>query len=448
MSAQRQERALLLARIVGHFERRVNEFLEFSDSHPEALLANLEAEARRLSRDCFAPALEHSIDEQRERVENEWRCECGKAAAYKGDQSRSVESYVGKIKFSRGYYYCSGCHKGSYPLDTAFGIGPGQFTDEVQNGVCRLGVGLPFEPAAGTFAALTGIAVSPREVERLTEGRGAALEGHLAAEREKLLGADATAPDRVTPEGGGVWAVALDAARARFEDGWHDVKAAVVFRAKPKVSEGRVDGARADQLSYVAEVGSMEKAGQRLYAEAVKRGVDPSEDLVICLGDGAPANWNQFATQFPNRVEVLDWWHSVDHIWSASNGLFGEGSADGNAWVEARKAELWDGAVEKVIAALHSEAGKPRGQAAADEIHYFETNKDRMRYDRYREQGYPIGSGTVESACKRLIGARLKQAGMCWKKEGAQAVVSLRAGLLSQRWDNDWEHTRSRRKAA
>lgn len=118
---------------------------------------------------------------------------------------------------------------------------------------------------------------------------------------------------------------------------------------------------------------------------------------------------------------------------SASNGLFGEGSADGNAWAEARKAELWDGEVEKVIAALHSEADKPRGQAAADEIHYFETNRDRMRYDLYRKQGYPIGSGTVESACKRLIGARLKQAGMCWTKQGAQTVLSLRAALLSKR---------------
>lgn len=448
MSAQRQERALLLVRIVEHFEQRVNEFLEFSDSHPEALLANLESEARRLSRDCFASALQHSIDARRERIENEWRCECGKSAAYKGDQSRSVESFVGKIEFSRAYYYCSSCRKGSYPLDIALGIGPGQFSDEVQNGICRLGVGLPFEPAAGTFTALTGIAVSPREVERLTEGRGAVLEEHLAAEREKLLGADATTAGRVQLDDGGVWAVALDAARARFEDGWHDVKAAVVFRAKPKVVDGKVEGAQADQQSYVAEVGPMEKAGQRLYAEAVNRGVEPAEDLVICLGDGAPANWNQFALHFPKRVEVLDWWHSVDHLWSAGNGLFGEGSADCKVWVEARKADLWEGDVEKVIVALHTEATKPRGQAAADEIHYFETNKDRMRYKLFRDRGYPIGSGTVESACKRVVGARLKQSGMCWSKAGAQPVLSLRAALLSNRWEKDWQGTRIRRKAA
>ena len=292
MSAQRQERALLLARIVRQFEQRVNEFLEFSESHPEASFGDLEAEAARLSRDCFASALQYSIEAQRERIEREWRCECGESPVYKGDQSRGQESYVGRIEVHRAYYYCSACGKGSYPLDVVRGIASGQFSENVQNGICRLGVGLPFEPAAETFMALTGIGVSPREVQRLTEGRGGVLEEHLAQGRAKLLSVEATVPARSSPDDGGVWAVSLDAARARFEDGWHDVKAAVVFRARPKVSEGRLDGAQADRQSYVAEVGPMEKAGQRLYAEAVSRGVDPAEDLVICLGDGAPVNWS------------------------------------------------------------------------------------------------------------------------------------------------------------
>ena len=54
-----------------------------------------------------------------------------------------------------------------------------------------------------------------------------------------------------------------------------------------------------------------------------------------------------------------------------------------------------------------------------------------MRYAEFRAKGYPIGSGTVGSACKRVIGARLKQAGMRWTKTGVQAVLNLRAQLLS-----------------
>jgi hypothetical protein len=70
------------------------------------------------------------------------------------------------------------------------------------------------------------------------------------------------------------------------------------------------------------------------------------------------------------------------------------------------------------------EEGDPEEQAAA-EVHYFETTQERMGYAEFWAQGYSIGSGTVESACKGVMGARLKQAGMCWTQAGAQAVLSL-----------------------
>ena len=76
-------------------------------------------------------------------------------------------------------------------------------------------------------------------------------------------------------------------------------------------------------------------------------------------------------------------------------------------------------------------ADRPESWGATSEIHYFETNRHRMRYAEFRAKGYPIGSGTVGSACKRVIGARLKQAGMRWTKTGVQAVLNLRAQLLS-----------------
>jgi hypothetical protein len=98
---------------------------------------------------------------------------------------------------------------------------------------------------------------------------------------------------------------------------------------------------------------------------------------------------------------------------------------------------------------LHREGKREgaEGEAARSEIHYFETNRERMRYCEYRAAGYPIGSGTVESACKRLIGARLKAAGMCWGKRGAQGVLTLRAELLSDRWEQSWSKTRIRKAA-
>ena len=57
-----------------------------------------------------------------------------------------------------------------------------------------------------------------------------------------------------------------------------------------------------------------------------------------------------------------------------------------------------------------------------------------MDYAAYRARGLQIGSGSVESGCKQLVTARLKQAGMIWSADGAAAVATVRAWLKSDRW--------------
>lgn len=51
-----------------------------------------------------------------------------------------------------------------------------------------------------------------------------------------------------------------------------------------------------------------------------------------------------------------------------------------------------------------------------------------------------IGSGPVELACKRVVGQRLKGAGMRWGEDGANAVCHLRALFLSEisQWRAFW----------
>ncbi len=48
-----------------------------------------------------------------------------------------------------------------------------------------------------------------------------------------------------------------------------------------------------------------------------------------------------------------------------------------------------------------------------------------MRYKYFREKGYFIGSGAVESSMKYLIQSRLKQAGMKWTIDGAYGISNL-----------------------
>ena len=71
------------------------------------------------------------------------------------------------------------------------------------------------------------------------------------------------------------------------------------------------------------------------------------------------------------------------------------------------------------------------------ETNYFRNHEHKMNYPYYLSQGWQIGSGPVESACKTVVNNRLAGSGMRWGSPGSNAVCHLRALFLSQR--NQWE---------
>jgi hypothetical protein len=98
--------------------------------------------------------------------------------------------------------------------------------------------------------------------------------------------------------------------------------------------------------------------------------------------------------------------------------------------------------VEKVIAELKEMRGKceeKKWHFLQGQISYFEDNKERMHYDQYMAMKLPIGSGTIESACKNVIGARLKQGGKIWSESGAEGMLQIRASLGSERFLQDFQ---------
>jgi hypothetical protein len=72
---------------------------------------------------------------------------------------------------------------------------------------------------------------------------------------------------------------------------------------------------------------------------------------------------------------------------------------------------------------------------------YFRNQAHRMEYAEYEANGWYIGSGAVESACKTVVGSRLKGAGMRWSEDGAHAVCHVRALYRSEpgQWEAFWQ---------
>ena len=251
--------------------------------------------------------------------------------------------------------------------------------------------------------------------------------------------------------------VALDGTTVNIrEEGWKEVKVGCVFEFE--VEEGEISSekdeeekVRSKNLSYCAHLGAVEGFGRVQWAEAVRRGVPRSRDQVV-LGDGATWIWNLAADCYPDSVRIVDWYHAMEHLWRAANAVYGQGTQEARRWVKRREEELARGEVHKVIRALEQVAevelvqikgeeavGSELQQDLLKEASYFRSNARRMRYQEFREEGYPIGSDMVESGCKNLVGARLKGPGMRWSRPGAERMLALRSEFLSGRWDEAWQ---------
>lgn len=180
-------------------------------------------------------------------------------------------------------------------------------------------------------------------------------------------------------------------------------------------------------------------------ADQVKQRDPLGQHAVVCLMDGERKLWNLKKTYLPDAVGILDLWHVMERLWKGAYVFHKEGSDQAQTWVTKRLEMLLEGKVDYVIRALkqmitkHRLRGKKK-KAIEAIITYFSNNRNFMRYDLYLAQGYPIGSGVAEGACRHLVKDRLERTGMRWGLEGAQAMLDLRATYLNEDWDEFWDH--------
>jgi hypothetical protein len=191
---------------------------------------------------------------------------------------------------------------------------------------------------------------------------------------------------------------------------------------------------RREAASYVAGLEPAAAFGHRLALEAYRRGVEGAAAIAV-LGDGAEWIWNLAAEHFPTAVQIVDWFHASERVWELGHALHGAGTAEAAIWVEQHLGRLAHGQAARLAAEwralpCHGAVATIRDEQAT----YFANQAGRMAYDRYRAAGWDIGSGMVESACKRVIAARQKGAGMRWSEAGAQTVAAVRVLLLNDQW--------------
>ncbi len=309
-----------------------------------------------------------------------------------------------------------------------------------------MGSEIPFARAAKQLNELTHVSLSKSSLQRLVREYGGQLVEQQAEEAQATVQIPRTETEVVWREvvepASEVMNISMDGAMVNIRgEGWKEVKLVTVSAVHHLIDA--VTGnltTHLDEHSYRAGLWDATEFGQQQWAEACGRGVE-KVGYLSSVNDGAAWIWNIVRMCYGNCVEILDWWHAVEKLWLIAKHHFDAESEQATEWVSAQKQLLIEGSLSAILRNIR--LLYPRTDALPDPVRkatlYLFHNRWRMRYDVFRQAGYPIGSGTVESACKHVVQQRLKQSGMRWSRLGAQAMLALRSTLLSQPNHNSLE---------
>jgi hypothetical protein len=288
-----------------------------------------------------------------------------------------------------------------------------------------------------------GLKIESREIQRLVNRLAPQLQNALDAEPSQAPSAPIPCA-YVLADGTGVPMVAEELVGRQGkspEDGprHREVKVGCVF-TQPELDETGEPWRDLDSTSYVASFETASDFGCRLYREAVRRGVLLHAQRLVFIGDGAHWVWEIAARHFSTAIQILDFYHACEHLTALAEALYGANSCASQESQSRWRDFLREGKLDQILSEAWAQMPHhgPRRDEAESQIAYFDRNRTRLRYDLFRQQGLFIGSGVIESACRTVIGQRLKQAGMFWSLPGAQNVISIRCAIKSMRFDGYW----------
>jgi len=200
------------------------------------------------------------------------------------------------------------------------------------------------------------------------------------------------------------------------------------------------------QARYLSGLYPLAALGPLLRRQAAQVGMEDAE-VWVALTDGGNG-LEAFAQQNFNRADlvlILDFYHAASYLEKLAKALHPgdevQAVAQAEQWCRLLKEE--GGAVTLAVLQTWVWPAQPsaalRAQREAVE-EYFGNNLHRMEYPEYQAEGWQIGSGVVESACKTVVGQRLKGAGMRWGEAGAHALCHVRALYRSEKgqWEAFW----------
>jgi hypothetical protein len=327
------------------------------------------------------------------------------------------------------------------PLDEELELGPTTFDPWLVESIVLLGTVMPFERVPLVMDRLLAVPVGVETARRLTEAVARTRVAHEDGEAARL---GATLP---LPAGGpAVQQLSLDGAMVPLVGGeWAEVKTLALGEVEQVAAADGSTQIRTTSLSYFSRLTDADTFRELARGELHRRGTALA-GVVCAVQDGA--EWQQRFVDHhrPDAVRILDFPHAVEHLAVVGRACFGPGTAAFSEWLGVQAHTLKHGDPDRVLRAvrtldLASASDPDAARHHAEALAYFEKRHAQIAYADFRQRGYPIGSGAVESANKLVVEARLKGSGMRWDRASVSPMVCLRDLLCSDRWAAEWPAT-------
>jgi len=293
-----------------------------------------------------------------------------------------------------------------------------------------MGSSTPFEEAVESLADTLRVHVSEPTARRQTQKWGAA---YVGVQEEEVKRIEQELP--LAPIGPDKMLLSVDGAMVPLVGGeWAEVKTVVLGKIDEPVWESEEWKVHASELTYFSRLMEAEDFDRAALGETHRRGVETAAQ-VVAVTDGAV--WEQGFIDYhrEDAARVLDFAHAAGYVAQAGNVVWGDGTATTKEWLSKQLHTLKHEGPADVLSELRTLAqDHPELPTLNESLAYLEKREAQMQYPVCLVQGWPMGSGAIESGNKVVVEARLRGAGMHWARSNVNPMVALRNALCSDRW--------------
>jgi hypothetical protein len=220
---------------------------------------------------------------------------------------------------------------------------------------------------------------------------------------------------------------------------WAEVRTLAIGEVEEQhASEGSSE-IHVNQLSYFSRLTDAAPFTDLAEVETRRRKVIQAEQ-VCAVTDGA--DWVQHFSEMhrPDAVRILDFPHEASHLSLLLQALEKAGMTFPPDLLQRSLHHLKHRGPRFLLRlGEHLPAHLAELEGVREQFGYRQKREQLMQYPTFRQDGWPIGSGMVESANKLVVEARLKGAGMHWERTNVNPILALRNGICNERWQETWQ---------